>query len=222
MADDLSVEFTQQEIKLSAKYNFVIFPIGFANLQKLLTTNNYKATVLPEGSPPLSTVIAGEIATKEKLTVDCQTDKQVLGVRANNTELLIPSFNEIEKIMSVELGDAMSNNIQFYEIIAQFVIKTDKNPLEVFANNKKKLELCEKVTEIMGEDVSPFGFRFSPTKRSLQNADWFDFKLEPLVSRANTTYYGNLVFRSKHREKVIEMTKNMKSHFISLLKELES
>jgi len=167
-------------------------------------------------------VIDGEVATKENLRVDCQIEKQVFGVVSKDIELLISSFNEIEEIMSTELGDAMSNNNQFYEVISQFTIKTDKNPLEIFAQNRERLSLCDKVSEIMDENVSPFGFSFSPTRVPIQSADWFDFKLEPLVSRATTSYYGNLVYRSKDRKKVIEKTKNVKNYFISLLKELES
>lgn len=222
MVYDSNVEFTQQNIRLVAKYNFIIFPISFATLQKLLTDSGYQPIKLPEGSPPLSMVVAGEIATKKDLTVDFQTDKQILGVRADSADSSISSFNEIEGIVTAELGEPASNSSQFYEAIAQFSIKTGKNPLDVFAENREKLELCEKVSEIMNENVSPFGFRFSPTRGSLQNTDWFDFRLEPLVSRASTTYYGNLVFRSKKREKVIGMTKNVKNHFITLLKELES
>jgi len=222
LVDNSNIEFGQQTIKLSGKYNFIIFPLGFPSMQKLLKDVGYKPTKLPEGSPPLSMVIDGEVATKENLRVDCQIEKQVFGVVSKDIELLISSFNEIEEIMSTELGDAMSNNNQFYEVISQFTIKTDKNPLEIFAQNRERLSLCDKVSEIMDENVSPFGFSFSPTRVPIQSADWFDFKLEPLVSRATTSYYGNLVYRSKDRKKVIEKTKNVKNYFISLLKELES
>ena len=222
MVDNPNIEFAQKTIRLSGKYDFVIFPLSFAILQGLLTDKGYKPTKLPEGAPPLITVIDGQLATKENLTVDCQTERQVIGVNSNDIELLINSFNEIEEIMSTELGDSMSNNNQFYEITAQFTIKTGKNPLDVFAKNREKLSLCEKVSEIMGENISPFGFRFTPTNVSVQSVNWFDIKLEPLVHRSTTIYYGSLVFRNKNREKVIEKTKNVKNNFKSFLNELES
>lgn len=166
--------------------------------------------------------IDGQVAKKDDLTVDCIPDKQVLGISSNDNEKLLSEFNELEKEISTELGQNVSENAQFYETIIQLAIKTGKNPLETMAKIRNNYPICNDFSEIVGEEVSPFGIRMSPSKKPLQSEDWFDFKIEPLIVRATTTYYGNFVFRSANREKVLDALTKSKDYFHNILTKLES
>ncbi len=217
------IEFTKKSIRLSGKFNFIIFPISIITLRKILSEQDYETPKNPEIPAGAGIVeIEGQIGKKEGLTVDCQIDRQIIGVNSDDTEKLLSAFDKLDKSISTELGQELSENSQFYETIIQFTIKTGKNPMEILAKLRGKYPLSETISDIIGENASPFTLRYSATGKPIQTTDWFEYRIEPLVQRATTTYYSSFVFRNKDKNKVLEIVKKSQDMAVQIVKEIES
>lgn len=197
-------EFKQENFRLAGKYNFIVYPIDQAVLRKVLSSQNYQLTI--QDTAILS--INGIIGKKDGITVDVQTEGQVVGVSTTNPTTVLSTFEELEGALSEEIGERLDSKARFYEAIIQFQVKTSKNPMHVMAQLEKNYPYCEQISKIIGEKVAPLSIRFSPANRSIESEDWFDFRIEPMPNKATSSYLILLIFRSGERQKVIEEIKN--------------
>lgn len=222
---DTNLKFSRANLRLSVKYNFIVYPIDFALLQKVLSTLGYQVVKPPSTQDLIMGGVLhadGRVAVKENLVVDSLTDKQVLGINGTESEKLIPAFEEVENGLSVELGQPLDEKARFYELVLHYAVETGSNPIEVFANLGKRYPYSTEMSKILGNDVSPFSYRVSPSNVVIDSENWFDFVIEPLTSRATSSYHIGIIYRNKSRAVVIEFLKNIKFTISEALKLLES
>jgi hypothetical protein len=215
----IATEYKQENLRLAAKYNFIVNPISYHVLWKVLTAQNYQMAGPGQDSAVLS--FTGIIGRKGIVTADVQTEGQVVGINSINTNSLISAFDELEEDLSEERGERLSTKARFYEAIVQFDVKTSKNPLRVMAHLARKYPYCKEISEIIGEKVVPLGIRYSPAETSIESENWLDFRIEPMLNKAGSSYLVYLVFRRRERLKVIEQIRNSREIAIQCLKLIE-
>src|SRR5690349_9768843 len=100
-------EFDRSIAHIGVKYNFIIYPIDFAVLNKVLSSQGY-SVVRPTGAQDLVAggilEVEGTVARKDDLAVESFADKQVLGVNSKDAEKLLFAFGQLEEALSKELG----------------------------------------------------------------------------------------------------------------------
>lgn len=217
------IEVVLSNVRLSARYGFIIYPIDYGILQKVLTLQGYQVAKTPntpiEG---ISVEPVGLIAKKGNITVDSLSDKQVIGINANNEQAALSSFEELENGLSTELGIDLTTKKQFYEATMYLAVRTGKNPLTTMSQLRERYPYQKEMSKIFGEDIAPLSYRISPTNRPIDSPDWFEFNIEPLTSRATSFYRVALIYRSSTRSSVMEKVTNSRNMITQTLHMLES
>jgi hypothetical protein len=108
----------------------------------------------------------------------------------------------------------------FHETILIASAEGSKNPLETFLYDNNR-GISTKLKKIFGGDVCPYGLRLSPSKKTVDATDWFEFRLEPHIYRPDKTYSTLDLFRSKDLRKLIEANSKLEEKIKNVISELE-
>jgi hypothetical protein len=219
-------EFSQARLRLGVRYNFIVYPIDFAILQRVLTPQDYKVVKPPVPQDLISgggiLDVNGTVATKEDLIVDSLVDKQVIGINGSDTTRLLTAFEQLESGISNELGIQLQERARFYETILYFNVRTGNSPVRVFGNLGNRYPYHSDMSSLLGQEVSPISYRVGPANAPVDSENWFDFTIEPLLSRAASTYHVGFIFRNARRDLVIDILRNSKDKITQALRLLES
>jgi hypothetical protein len=219
MSKVTTTEYKQENFRLAGRYNFIVNPISYPVLLRILSSQNYQVPEQDEVTRGWH--FTGVIGKKEDITVEVQTEAQVVGISSVNANILLPAFDTLEGALSQEIGEGLPTKARFYEAIVQFEVKTSMSPLRVMAHLARKYPYCEEISEIIGEKVAPLGIRYFPAGKSIESENWFDFRIEPMLTKAGSSYLIFLVFRRQERLKVIEQIKNSRKIADESLKLIE-
>lgn len=99
--------------------------------------------------------------------------------------------------------------------------KGSKSPLDVFAATDNNLKKEKKFSTIFGEDVVPLGIRLSPRDAVIDEPNWFEYRIEPLISQPKNLYHISLIFRNQDTNPVIESIKNFERLSQNVIEVLE-
>ena len=218
-------KFERADLRISSRYNFVISPLDFSILRKVLKELNYNVMKppIPQQFVPGGIIdIDGQIATRNGVAITSNIDKQVLTISSNEEDELLTSFSELEKSLSIEIGLELKDNVHFYETILHFAIKTGNNPIQTFSNLSNDYPFHKEMSNIFNIPVAPLSYRISTKEIPINSRNWFEYTIQPLSSNATTYYHVSLIFRNIERNIVVDIIKRSKEIITSTLKLLET
>lgn len=163
--------------------------------------------------------ITGYIAEKDGNLIYVDTDKQIFRV---------VSFDIVDISTSLDLLSSIVNAIKefydvtpdFYELLWELTIDTDKNALETFRKNSEKILFLDEINSRLDFNLSLFGIRFCEGEPNSQ--DWIDIRIEPEIHRNGKNYYINIIIRQGKWNEFREHVKNVATVISTLLRLLES
>jgi hypothetical protein len=219
----MEVEYSQESSRLAAKYDFIVYPLDYAVLKKTLMAQEYRMPQARGQAPPDSLItVDGIIGKKEEFTIDVNSERQVFGVSSTDYNKLESEFNKLESILSNEVGTELRSSARFYEFIYDAAVRTGNSPLRAMAKLGKGVTVYEKMSKILGANVSPLNVRVLPTDVPIESENWFEFTIEPILNKSNVLYHIGFVFRNKDQSIVLEKISNLKRIVDDVLKLVES
>jgi hypothetical protein len=193
-----------QGIKISSRFAHV-YPVFESNTLKQVVSKLGYTWVIRE--PPrgetmgLEAVLNGTVARKEDLSIEYQTDRQVIAVSGNYPNRVTGSFQQLIYALQKTI-EPVRLKIYFFEALMTSLAEGNKSPLEVFSsgNNQFKKEELDKVFE---ESISTHSLKLCPPNRPVDSTDWFEYNIEPLYFRDWRTYTASMVYRNTELDSVI-------------------
>jgi hypothetical protein len=158
----------------------------------------------------------GRIAVKDDLEVKYNPDRQLISISGRNPDRVLKAFTAL--LRAIEQDDGNTLRPFFHETILYASAEGTKNPLETFARVSR---VSTKLKKMFGSDVSLYGLRFSPSKKTVDSTDWFEFRIEPHLFRPDKAYSIVYVYRSKDLSKVVEVNSKLGETIKNVISELE-
>ncbi len=198
-----SSTLTPIRVSLSARTDFIFFPIDYGDLINYLTKRGYvAATRTPPARGGVKIGVAGYIAQKGDNAVVFDPDKQVIGIEGTSPIDVAQAYEELEEIIVQDLKTELATSTKFYETISDSNVVSDRNPRKVLESLPGVADLSKRMSAAIGVEISPFGFRMGSRGLVPNQEEWMDIRVEPVTVRADSTYYVAIVYRSQSREKV--------------------
>jgi hypothetical protein len=219
--ESIEYRFTIQGIKLSAKLGHIILPFDSNILNQVLQNLKYYPIEQPPKALASLEIVPAGLARREDLVVDFNNEKQVLGMSSNNYDKVINGFPELimalnHAIQPIEL------KVIFYESLTSAIIKSAKNPLEVFSSKSNEFIKTLGFDKLFEGQVSPLGMRLCPSNKIVDHTDWFEFRIEPYLYQQSELYYISYVYRNHNLEEVKKALNNFLDLSESVIRTLES
>lgn len=204
--------------RFSTRLNDVLFPIDGRELADALAKAGYS---IPPKLPPArarATIrFTGEIARKNGVIVDGNSDRGVLGVTAKSWDSAINSYNELSSIIQSDLDINIDERSRFFEIIAEYKIESPKNPLKSIGNIFSKNRIIKNVNDIFEQKTSMYSLRFTPQEKIPNQEEWLDITIEPDLTKPTSIYNVSVIFRSVEKEKVLNFGKALQTRLLKLI-----
>lgn len=219
----MNIDYSQENSRLAAKYNFIVYPLDFEVLKKVLRANDYKIPQSPPSpSPDAIMSVDGIIGKKDEFTVDVNTERQIFGLTSGDHHLLESEFNKLENSISKEIGSELQYKARFYEFVYHAVVKTGSNPMEVMTRLGTRIPIYDEISKIVGQQASPLNLRVCPANALVESEDWFDLTIEPVLNKATVAYHIAFIFRNKDKVGVFAKMSNLNNLIEHSLKLIES
>lgn len=206
------------QLRVTERFQNVLFPVDIALLLRSLPQIGYIVSrkvfkgVLEPGEP---------LATKGNVELIINSANNLLGVEGRDVSELLGSFNELRKFWLEELKPSPEPQTFFAELYGQGVVKSVKNPNGVFTDFWASYEKVQKLSKIVGYDITNFGLRLTPKRIDPNNPDWFDLTLSPHVISSTSHYFLNIVWRDRKLEDALKKFKTTEDVIDSVIKEVE-
>jgi hypothetical protein len=208
--------FKNVRTRISLRANFVFFPLEIEDIKQALEKRNYNINVSPKGIGPIK-IDVGVIAEKDNCTVQIEPNLQIIAVDGSSVTNTKDIFNEVGDVFKNVFQIDLPSSTKFYEIIYECLLISNKNPRLVFDNIKEISSLTTKIGSVIGLDVSLFGLRLG-SKNIIPNSDnWFDFRIEPVVKKADSQYYISIIYRNPDINKVVDLYDKLEDELLEIV-----
>jgi len=185
--------------------------IDLYELIGLLRSLGYAITVqLPPRGFKTSVGGSGPVATKGDVVVDVNSDRLIVGVASPEPEECINEFIMVERAITSSFDTL--KEVHFYELLAELEIKSgDVEPMEFLQRISKGSIITEKISSALGERLFIFGYRLAKEGTSPEDREWIDIEIIPFLIRPHSSLHVSVVYRSRDKEKVLEIGKRLRA-----------
>lgn len=175
----------------------------------------------PEVPTGARIIIGGTIARKGDCSIFMDPDRGVLGVRGKHVLEVLSYFDQIQDLIKADLNIDLDADARFYEISAELSITTGKDPIaattRLFANSKDLARLGR----LVDAEVSSYGIRLVPANHAPTGEEWFDYRIEPQVTKPRSEYHSVVVYRSRTKANVVTVSQTLEDRVKNLIKAIE-
>jgi len=209
-----------QEARCGVRLNYVIFPIDFRELRRVLAKYGYELPHIDRLPPPPTRIaFGGNIARKGETIIVAESEIGEIGVVSRSLQEAKKSFEELANIINSELGISLYENVRFYWYIVHYKVDTGKIPRSQLAKIEND-RYINRFSEILGKDLSMFSIRLSPKDATPNSENWFDIAIEPDLMDERL-YHVGIVFRNPSKSETETFVSNLEDNIIKLLQAIE-
>lgn len=204
--------------KLSMVHKLTFHPFVYPDIAISLRKRNYLLQEIPTITGARA-YVDGFIATKDKCLIETDNGRKTIAVEGNNKEKIIEIMKDLVLMSQEEFGMNIRNDIYYMETVANFILSTNRSPMDVFS--KFKLPFFDGLPKILGTDSMLFGVRLSPATGLPSSKEWYDIEIIPRFTKSDKEYYISIIYRSEDIEKVLEFGKRIDHVIISIINFIE-
>lgn len=190
--------------------------IGFSVRQELIGK-------IPDAPIGAKIVAGGNIAEKliDRLTFRMDPDRGIITIVGQEVNIVIDNFSNFEKHVKDKLNLSLEKDALFYEFVGEGSANTGSDPTKVVAKLYEESKLLPKISEIVGFPAANFGIRIVEQKQYVNETKWFEYKIEPLIIKPNTSYQISVVYRHPERAEVEQAAISLKKTIEKLISAME-
>jgi len=201
----------------------VLFPVDGSELAEALTRVGYSIQPkLPPARARMRISFAGEIARKNGIAIDGNSDRGILGVTAKSYDSAMAAYDELRAIISNELKINIEERSRFFEIIAEYKFDSVKNPLESMSKTFGKTRTLEDISNVFEHKVSTYSLRLVSEGKIPNQEEWLDITIEPDTIKPDLTYNIQAIFRSSQKKTVEQFGKDLETRLSKVIETIES
>lgn len=205
-------------LRLIERFINVLYPINIPMLLRLLPNIGY---VVPKKVIKGFVEPSEALAVKSNIELILNQDNKTLGVSGRDVSEVLEGFNELRSFWTEHLNPSPSAETHYIELGGEGIISSQNNPSRVFSEFWGRFDIMQKLSGIVGLDVTNFGFRLVPRNIEVNNTEWFDLRIQPQVISSANQYYINIVWRSKDMATAINNFKKVPETIGAVIREVE-
>jgi len=216
-------KFRILRFRFSLRLNDVLFPIDGSELVEALARVGYSVQPkLPPARARMRISFAGEIARKNGITIDGNSDRGILGVTAKSYDSAMATYDEVRAIISNELKINIEERSRFFEIIAEYKFDSAKNPLASIGKAFGGTRKLKDISDIFNQKTSMYSLRLVPEGKVPNQEEWLDITIEPDLIKPDSTYNIAVIFRSSQKKIVEQFGKDLETRLSKAIDTIES
>lgn len=205
------VELKLQKFRLSLVLNSFFFPLTSPDVFEVLKSREFEVGRIPEPFPSGARVyFSGRIARKRNVLVDIDNNRRLVGTDGVSIEDTIQTFSELLDMLREDFFVDLGEELSFVELIANYMIISDKNPLKVFQNNLKVTH-GEEFRKILEIEPSYNKIAIVPKGVSPSSKKWLEISISPRLTMPSKAYWMEAIFRDASYDTVVTFARNLNS-----------
>lgn len=214
------IEVKSKRARIGRVFDHFLFPISYEDLTEVLATLGFPpASRAPSIGANVVAEPVGVVGRKGEVSVDWNPDRQLIGVSGRTIGPVIVEYRALieglqKRMMISEL------RVKFAETILSFEVSPNESPLGLLSRLERR-DMYLDFGKVLGIDVVPYAIHIASPKKTPDNAEWFDLRIEPLIHKWAESYLVSTVYRSHVEPKVIDFAENFSSRLEPLLQILE-
>ncbi len=201
-------EITIRNLRLSARYNHVIFPLDILQFAAALHKKGYNLNEPPPPPSPSSIDrlgYAGPIATKNGALVDVNGQREFVGVSCQNLEKLLKTFEEVMTILDDENSIGGPLHRWFCEFQGRFEYRLrGENPMDLLRHLSESITFVKDCGEALGRKCALRDIRIVKSGASPDSSEFFEVIVEPTFGRPQSSFEAVMIFRDEKLDLVME------------------
>lgn len=202
-----------ERFSFAVRLQGLFFPLGFGDIVQVLDHAGFTVAAPLKQTPLLPAggqiVVAGRIAEKQDIKFNVEPDKGVVSLDGKTVDGVLSEFDAIEGLVLKEFAVDFKQSARFYEFVADLSISVDKNPIATIGKLFSDSKTISFLSTILKDEVGNYGVRLVKKGQTPNQEEWWEYRIEPLISKANTTYYCNVIYRSPDKTKVVDNAKGL-------------
>ncbi len=215
-------KFRTLRFRFSLRLSDVLFPLDGREFADALAHVGYSIQPkLPPARARMRISFAGEIARKDGITVDGNSDRGILGVTAKSYDSAMATYDEVRAIISNELEINIEERSRFFEIIAEYKFDSVKNPLASIGKAFGGTRTLKDISDIFGQRTSMYSLRLVSEGKVPNQEEWLDISIEPDSIKPDSTYNIAVVFRSRQKKIVEQFGKDLEARLSKVIDNIE-
>lgn len=209
-----------KNLRLSARFNNVVFPIDMTEFAKALMNSGYTLAAqipLPEPTAITRLAYAGPMARKGTLVVDANSEKQFIGVSDMNLSNLIVGFDEVLRLVGDKKKIGGPLVPWFLEFQGHFEYFPEGSPLDLLKALSKSCGFLESWNRILKKEVALFGFKVAPASSVPDSAEFLEVVVEPSPGKSISSFEVIVILRSPDSQAVRDFAKGSEKAISELM-----
>jgi hypothetical protein len=201
-----------KSLRVSTRFNHVIFPLDMVAFANLLAANGYKLMEPPPPPEPTSIVrlaYAGPMASKEGVVVDGNNQAQFVGVTSSDPERLISSFDEVLRML--DSRDILGGPLKawFTELQAHFEYWPPESPVQILGRIGSDCGVLRNLETILEKKCCFRELRVVPESIDPDSPDFFEIVMQPSPGRPSSSFEILIIFRNQNLDTVRDFARNI-------------
>lgn len=163
--------------------------------------------------------ISGLIASKNDCLIETNTDRKLIAVEGPGHENVIEIMRELISISQEDFDIDLESDLEYVEFIVNCIVTTEKNPITSF--KKFNSTAFDKFSKFFGHETTSFGIRLAPKDLPPTSRYWYDFQIQPRITKSDREYYVIGIYRSEHLDDVINFSQNINETVSNIIDTIE-
>ena len=215
------MELKLQRFRISLVLKSFYFPLTSSEV-----FDSLKAREFEIGRPPAPfptgprAYVTGTLARKRNVLLDIDNNRNLIGVQGESIEDTLQTFSDVVDLIREDFFVNMDEELDYVELIAHYLIKSDSNPFEVIQNSTE-LKFKGEIQKILDSEISEYRFSIVPKGILPSNRKWFEISISPKLTMPTKSYWVEVIFRDKTFSPVTTFSSNLNSTISNLINTLE-
>lgn len=214
-----------ERFTFSVRLKGIFFPLAFSDVVQLVDRAGFTLVAPLKERPSLppggQLVVVGRIAEKGDLKFNLDPERGVINLEGKNIEDVLSEFNAIEDLARREFAVDFNKEQRFYEILADLTVNTDKDPIKTMSKLFSDSKSLSTFSAILEDGTGNYGVRLVRKGQDPNQEEWWEYRIEPLLTKSRNTYYSTVVYRSEDKDKVVKAAKELIERVAQLIIAME-
>lgn len=204
--------------RLAMVHKLTYHPFVYPDIATSLKKRNYSLQDIPRITGARA-YVNGYIAMKDRCLIETDNERKIIAAEGDDKEKVIEIMKDLILMSQEEFGMNMDQDLYYMELITDFILSTDKSPIEVFG--KFKLPFLEGLSKILDTESILFGVRLSPAVGLPSSKEWYEIEIIPRFTKPDKEYYISIIYRSEDTKKTLDFSKRINDTIISIINLIE-
>jgi len=215
------MELKLQTFRISLVLKSFFFPLTSTEVFDSLKAREFEIARPPAPFPTGPRIyMSGIVARKRKVLIDLDNNRNLVGVQGDSIEETLQIFSEVMDILREDFFVNMNEELDYVELIAHYLIKSDRNPFEV-VQNSMELKFKDRFQQILNTETSDYRFSIVPKGVLPSSRKWFEISISPKLTIPKKAYWVEVVFRDTNHNTVTTFASNLNSTISNIINTIE-